>query len=104
MTTLLVEGQISDHMGPKLLHPELPPESLLVAGKGYDSDEFRKALAAREIKACIPPRRNRNTPHSFDRRIYKTRHKIENMFCRLRDWCRISTRYDRCAHTFFSAI
>jgi len=31
-------------------------------------------------------------------------HKIENMFARLKDWRRISMRYDRCAHTFFSAI
>jgi transposase len=26
------------------------------------------------------------------------------MFGRLKDWRRITTRYDRCAHTFFSAI
>lgn len=104
MVMLLSEGQMSDHTGAKLLYPELPPASLLVADKGYDSDEFREALAAREIKACIPPRRNRNTLHSFDRQIYKTRHKVENMFGRLKDWRRISTRYDRCAHTFFSAI
>ena len=29
---------------------------------------------------------------------------LENMFARLKDWRRISMRYDRCAHTFFSAI
>jgi transposase len=32
------------------------------------------------------------------------RHKIENMFSRLKDWCRIHTRYDRCAHTFMCGI
>ncbi|MDR0692984.1 MAG: transposase, partial [Puniceicoccales bacterium] len=36
--------------------------------------------------------------------LYKRRHKIENMFSRLKDWRRIATRYDRCAHTFFSSI
>ncbi|WP_407060101.1 transposase [Kiloniella spongiae] len=30
--------------------------------------------------------------------------KVENMFAKLKDWRRITTRYDRCAHTFFSAI
>jgi transposase len=34
----------------------------------------------------------------------RQRHKIENMFGRLKDWRRIHTRYDRCAHTFMSAI
>jgi len=29
---------------------------------------------------------------------------IENMFAKLKDWRRIATRIDRCAHTFFSAI
>jgi transposase len=29
---------------------------------------------------------------------------IENLFAKLKDWRRIATRYDRCAHTFFSAI
>jgi transposase len=29
---------------------------------------------------------------------------IERMVARLKDWRRIATRYDRCAHTFMSAI
>ena len=36
--------------------------------------------------------------------LYRQRHKIENMFSKPKDWRRIATRYDRCAHTFFSAI
>ncbi|MEK9848464.1 MAG: transposase [Rhodospirillaceae bacterium] len=36
--------------------------------------------------------------------LYKTRHKVENMFGKLKDWRRVATRYDRCAHTYFSAI
>jgi transposase len=101
---LLSEGQMSDHTGAKLLYPSLPTANLLIADKGYDSDEFREALAARDIAACIPPRRNRNVLHIYDKAIYKTRYKIENMFGKLKDWRRIATRYDRCAHIFFSAI
>jgi transposase len=26
------------------------------------------------------------------------------MFAKLKDWRRVAMRYDRCAHTFFSAI
>ncbi len=29
---------------------------------------------------------------------------IENLFSRQKDWRRIATRYDRCAHAFRSAI
>jgi hypothetical protein len=34
----------------------------------------------------------------------RQRHKVENMFAKPKDRRRIATRYDRCAHTFFSAI
>ena len=40
---------------------------------------------------------------AHDAVLYRQRHKIENMFARLKDWRRVATRYDRCAHTFFSS-
>lgn len=40
----------------------------------------------------------------YDKAIYRQRHKVENLFAKLKDWRRIATRYDRCAHTFISAI
>ncbi|CDG87341.1 transposase (fragment) [Xenorhabdus bovienii str. puntauvense] len=39
----------------------------------------------------------------YDKILYKQRYKIENMFAKIKDWKRIATRYDRCAHTFMSA-
>jgi transposase len=45
-----------------------------------------------------------NMTVAYDKTLYRQRHKIENMFAKLKDWRRIATRYDRCAHTFFSAI
>jgi transposase len=101
---LLKEGQLSDHIGAKLLYPGLPEAKTLIADKGYDSDEFRDALQAKGIEACIPPKINRRKAIMFDKVLYKQRHKIESMFGNLKDWRRVSTRYDRCAHTFFSAI
>ena len=47
---------------------------------------------------------NRKVPIPYDPALYRQRYKIENMFGRLKDWRRIHTRYDRCAHTFMSAI
>ena len=101
----LSEGQLSDHIGAKLLYPAFPDSaSCLIGDKGYDSDEFRAALKAKQITPCIPPRKGRNDPAGYSKTTYKQRHKVENMFGRLKDWRRIATRYDRCAHTFFSSI
>lgn len=101
---LLTEGQASDYRGALLLLNALPPTKELIADKGYDGNGFRSALAERGIEACIPAKSNRKIAIPHDPVLYRQRHKIENMFGRLKDWRRIHTRYDRCAHTFFSAI
>jgi transposase len=82
----------------------LPKAKELLADRGYDADWFRAALREKGILPCIPPKRNRKTQIEYDRELYKQRHKVENMFGRLKDWRRIAMRYDRRAHTFFSAI
>ena len=75
-----------------------------MADKGHDADRFREVLADRNYEACISPESNRKVQIHHDRALYRKRHKIENMFGKLKDWRRIHTRYDRCAHTFMSAI
>ena len=101
---LLSEGQMSDHKGASLVLAALPPAKTLIADRGYDSTPFRQALAAKGIAPCIPSSRSRKTPYPYDKALYRQRHKVENLFAKLKDWRRIATRYDRCAHTFFSAI
>jgi putative transposase len=101
---LLSEGQMSDHRGAALMLNALPPARVLIGDKGYDSNRFRQALTARGIGPCIPSRRGRKQRIPHDRKLYRQRHRIENMFGRLKDWRRIAMRYDRCAHTFMSAI
>ena len=101
---LLSEGQMSDHKGAKLLLHLLPAAKFLLGDRGYDSNGFRAALTEKTIEPCIPSSRSRKVPIPHDKVLYRQRHKIENMFGRLKDWRRLATRYDRCAHTFFSAI
>jgi transposase len=100
----LSEGQMSDHKGAAQMLDDLPAAQELIADRGYDSDKFRDALRERGIAPCIPPCKNRKVQHQYCKTLYRQRHKIENMFGKLKDWRRIAMRYDRCAHTFFSAI
>ena len=101
---LLSAGQMSDHKGARLVLDVLPARSTLIADRGYDSRTFREALVERGSAPCIPSSRSRKRPYPYDQALYRDRHRIENMFGRLKDWRRIATRYDRCAHTFMSAI
>ena len=104
LVMLLSEGQMSDYKGAALMLDAIPDAGTMLADKGYDADWFRAALKHRGIVPCIPSRSNRRMPLGYDPTLYRLRHKIENMFGRLKDWRRIHTRYDRCAHTFMSAI
>lgn len=101
---LLSEGQMSDDKGAALLLDSLPKARELLADRGYDADWFRNALIEKGITPCIPPKKNRKSQLKYDKTLYKQRHKVENMFGKLKDWRRMAMRYDRCAPTFFSAL
>jgi transposase len=40
----------------------------------------------------------------LDRAAYKRRNVIERMFCKLKNWRRIATRYDRLARNYLSSL
>ena len=82
----------------------LPPSAERVADKGYDSQALREWLDERGAQAVIPPRRNRKIQYEYDKAIYKQRNVIERMFCRLKDWRRLATRFDRNIKNFMAAI
>jgi transposase len=100
----LAAGNVSDYIGARPLLSSLPTANWMSADRGYDVDWFREGLKERCIKPCIPSRRNRKDIIPHDTKIYRSRHKIENMFGRLKDWRRVATRYDRCPIIFMSAI
>lgn len=76
----------------------------LLADKAYDADKLRSWLKKRRIKAVIPSTASRAKPYPLDRAAYKRRNVIERLFCRLKNWRRIATRYDRLAENYLAGI
>jgi transposase len=76
----------------------------LIADRGYDADALRATLRATGTTPIIPGRRTRKKPVRHDRTRYKDRSRIEAAFCRLKDFRRVATRYDKLAANFASAI
>ena len=70
----------------------------------YDARKLRNWLAERGSEAVIPPNPTRKNPHSYDPVAYRNRNAIERMFCRLKDWRRLATRYDKLASSFAAAV
>ena len=77
----LSAGQTSDYIGARVL----PQAGALLADRGYDADWFRNALIEMGISPCIPSRAGRKVQIPHDAELYRLRHKIENMFARLKD-------------------
>lgn len=51
----------------------------------------------------IPSRSNARRKARCPKPIYRKRHKIENFFCRINDWRRLATRYDKLGRNFLAA-
>jgi len=89
---MLTGGNAADSpVAPHLL-AGLKGARYLSADKGYDADALRKRLRQCAILPAIPGRANRKRPIRHDEMRYKSRHLIENAFCRLKDFRRVATR------------
>ncbi|GJE36815.1 transposase [Xanthobacter flavus] len=77
---------------------------ILHGDKGYDSDAIRRQVEGMGAMPNIPPRSNRLWKNCFSPVLYRDRNAIERMFCRLKDFRRIATRYDRLAINFLAAV
>ena len=76
----------------------------LLADKGYDADALRRSLRQAGTVPVIPGRRSRKRAVRYDKQRYRDRHLIENAFCRLKDFRRVATRYDKLASNFLSGV
>jgi len=100
----LTPGNVADVvMAVPLLGAVAKPKRLL-ADKAYDADSLRRWLKHRKIRAAIPSTASRRTPYPLDRAAYKRRNVIERLFCKLKNWRRVATRYDRLAQNYLSGL
>lgn len=82
----------------------LAPATLVMADRAYDTNAIRKQIEDQGAVPNIPPKRTRLWKSCFSPVLYRDRNAIERMFCRLKDYRRIATRYDKLAANFLSAV
>jgi len=82
----------------------IPTPRRLIADRAYDARRLRDWLAERGCDVVIPSNPTRKNPYPWDRAVYRARNVIERMLCRLKDFRRIATRYDKRADTYLSAV
>ena len=81
-----------------------PAPTRLLADRRYDANRLRQRLAATRTEPVIPSTGSRKAPIPYGAEAYRDRNLIERAFCRLKDWRRIATRYDKLASNFASAV
>ncbi len=102
---LLTPGNASDvRTAPDVLAEAPGRIRRLIADKGYDANWLRKDLRASNTTPIIPGTRARKRKIRLDKKRYRERWRVEVTFCRLKDFRRIATRYDKLARNFASAL
>lgn len=100
----MTPGQLGDMRAALALLGPLPPAQLCAADTAYDANGLRSFLIDRGTTPVIPNNPTRKRFHPFDPHAYKRRNLVERMFCRIKDWRRVATRYDKLARNFLAAV
>jgi transposase len=101
---ILTGANVSDFDQAKpLLRSYLRPGAHAIMDKGYDSDAIRAYVNQLGGVAVIAIHPRRTIQPPFDEHLYRERHRIENLFARLKAFRRIATRYEK-LHSSFAAM
>ena len=82
----------------------LPEPRVLLAYRGYDSDNVRKTMEARNVVPVIPMRKIRKLRVAVNRKLYRLRNIVERCISKLKNARRVATRYDKTAESFLGFI
>jgi len=105
LSCIITGGERHDAtQGKALLKRHLKAEGYALMDAGYDSNELRDFVETKRATTVIAYRKNRIQKPDFDKHIYKERHKVENLFGRLKRNRRIATRYEKTHASFQSMV
>ena len=90
-------GQVHDSQVVEQVLDTPRPPLAVTADKAYDSQKVRQQIKDEGAVPVIPNRSTATKKAYCPKRIYRRRHKIENYFCRIKDWRRLATRFDKLA-------
>lgn len=94
------------------MHDSVPAPGLIdglkaefvLADKAYDAERLAAQIIKQGSTPVIPSLSNRRIQRVYDKHIYKERHLIECFFCKIKEFRRIATRYEKLAATFLTMV
>jgi transposase len=76
----------------------------VVADRAYDSNALRLQLRSQQCKPVIESQKGRKIKRRPNKALYKTRHRVENFFQRVKRYRRVATRYEKLAKNYLSMV
>ena len=87
-----------------MLEDQLPADSFLLADKAYDAEWIRTMIEEQNAVAIIPDHSNAGAAHAFSQVPYCLRNRVERFFNKLKQFRRITTRYEKLAVNYLAMI
>ena len=75
-----------------------------IGDTGYDSNDLRREIRARDIKPVIHSKPERKRALPLDRKLYRKRYLVEVFFHDLKRFRAIATRYEKTARTYLALV
>ena len=96
-------AQHSDLRYARALMADLPATDAAL-DRGYVSTKLRADLAAQGCTVHAPPKKGMLDPPPWDKAIHAKRHRVENMFSRLKDCARVALRRDKTRRSWMGFV
>ena len=80
-------------MAKELLEPLELRGRTVIADRGYDAQHFVDYIHSRGGFAAIPTRKIVKVQRHVPQELYRKRHRVENLFLKLKNHRRLATRY-----------
>ncbi len=77
---------------------------VLLADRGYDTNDLLAHAVSAGMETVIPPKKNRREQRKYDKYLYKLRHLVENGFLVLKRWRGIATLYTKTSDAFIAVV
>lgn len=101
----LSAGNVNDSTMFSHIISDLTHANNVIADKRYDSEAIRENIRLLGSNPIIQRKSNSKISNDdIDWGLYKLRHKVENIFARLKHYRAIATRYDKLAKNYTSIV
>ncbi len=98
-------GNMNDIVHADSLVANCSTSNVVVADKGYDSENLRDFIRDNSATPVIPRKDNSLVGNEYiDWCMYKYRHLVENAFGRIKQYRRIATRYEKLERNYHSML